>query len=63
VKYVDDITLVTVKDHLSDVKKKVLEIGLMTDDEKATKDDFWNAAVNVINKIEEIDEVLRLEKR
>jgi hypothetical protein len=59
----DQVTLLTVKSHLGDVKKKVLEIGLMTDDEKSTKDDFWNAAVNVINKIEEIDEVLRLKKR
>jgi peptide subunit release factor 1 (eRF1) len=59
----DQITLLTVKDHLSDVKKKVLEIGLMTADEKSTKDDFWNAAVDTIKDIEVIDEVLRLEKR
>jgi peptide subunit release factor 1 (eRF1) len=59
----DQVTLLTVKSHLGDLKKKVLDIGLMTADEKSTKDDFWNAAIDVINDIEVIDEVLRLEKR
>jgi hypothetical protein len=59
----DQVTLLTVKSHLGDVKKKVLEIGLMSDDERTTKDDIWNAAVEVVSNIDEIDEVLRLEKK
>jgi hypothetical protein len=59
----DDINLLTVKSHLGDVKKKVLNIGLMTDDEKATKEDYWNAVVDVVDDIEILDEVLRLAKK
>lgn len=59
----DEITLLTVKMHIADVKTKILEIGLMTDDEKATKIDFWNAVVDLVNSIEELEELFRLEKR
>jgi hypothetical protein len=59
----DQVTLLTVKSHLGDVKKRVLEIGLMSDDEKSKKEDFWNAAIDIIKDIEVIDEVLRLEKK
>jgi hypothetical protein len=59
----DDITLLTIKSHLGDVKKKVLNIGLMTDDEKTTKEEIWNAVVDVVDDIEILDEVLRLGKK
>jgi hypothetical protein len=62
VKDMDEIALLTVKVHLGDVKKKVLEVGLMADDEKTTKDEFWNQVVDIVNDIENIDEVLKLNK-
>jgi hypothetical protein len=62
VKEMDEITLLTVKVHLGDVKKRVLEIGLMADDEKTNKDEFWNQVIVIVNEIESIDEVLKLNK-
>jgi hypothetical protein len=59
----DQITLLTVKSHIGDLKKKVLDIGLMSDDEKSKKEDFWNAVVDIVKDIEVIDEILRLEEK
>lgn len=58
----DEITLLTVKVHLGDVKKKVLNIGLMADNEKTTKEEFWNTVIDIVNEIENIDEILKLNK-
>jgi hypothetical protein len=59
----DQITLLTLKLHLGEVKKKVLEIGLMTDDARADKDAFWNVAIKIVKDIDDIDELIKLEMK